>query len=63
MPVIDDCEFDTHSISCSLECNMLIKVVFLGHEGSVGMWVSAESCWFHSYGVLQHLPADTSQAQ
>ena len=63
MPVIDDCGFDTDSISGSLECEMLIEVVFPRHEGSVGMWVSAESCWFHSYGVLQHLPADTSQAQ
>ena len=63
MPVIVDCRFDTDAISGSLECELLIKVVFPGHGGSVGMRVSDEPCWFYNYCVLQHLPADTSPAQ
>ena len=63
VPVIDDCRFDTDAISGSLKCELLITVVFPVDVESVGVQVSDEHCWFYNYCVLQHLPADTSQAQ
>ena len=42
VPVIDD-------YSGSLECEMLIEVVFPRHEGSVGMWVSDEHRCLYCY--------------